>query len=224
MPYSGKSKRRFYRKSRKTYIPRSVKAYVAKTLDKSLEDKQIVRNLTDYSSLPNTWTEINLCAPSQGVADGQRIARRIKIKSLHVKGVITGGITGTTLDDSYNVVRMVVATFTYPAGTTPLATYGATIHQPLMKTVNLAALKHLYADKYITLNASTNEKGPGDGYAPIAKNVSYYKKFKNLYVNFADDTATTPHVRLFLSFISDSSAVAHPGFVAGYILVKYEDA
>lgn len=225
MPYSGKSKRRFYRKSRKTYVPRSVKSYITKTLDKSIEDKHIVRNLTDWNSISTSWSEFNMSSMAQGTGGEYRIGRRIKIKSLLIKGVLCSGVNQTSLDDAYNVVRIVIGTFTFGSGTTPLASYAITINQPIDSTVGVAAVQKLYLDKYITLNCSTNEKGPGDGYAPVLKNFNYYKKFKKpIYINFADDTATTPNKRLFFSLISDSVAVPHPGFINGYIYMRYEDA
>jgi len=223
MPYSGRSKKRFYKKSKT--VPRAVKTYVTKTLDKQTEDKVMYYTLQGlYTTIPNTWTERSLCTPVVGTSGGDRIGRRIKIKSIQIKGVLTGGQDELLTDDSYNVVRLVLATFNYPSGTTPLATYAATIDQPLIKNINLAALRRVYFDKYIPLSCTSTEKGGGDGYTPMPKLVKYYKKFNNLYVTFGDDTVASPDKRLFLSAISDSAAVTHPGFVNGFILIKYEDA
>lgn len=217
-----RSRRRYNRK-----VSRAVKRYVSKKLDNATEDKFNIINMTagGLTSIPSTWVEVALCNPGQGTAKNQRIGTKIRIKSIEVNAVLSAGANQVVTDDAYNVFRMVVGRYTVQTAT-PLATAGITLNDPIKKDWNNArsTLITKYMDRYIPLTVTSTEKGAGDGYAPGLKLIKFYKRFKNLVVTYNDDTINYPSSRLLMGFISDSAAVTNPGFVAGYTLVRYEDA
>jgi len=203
-----------------------VSKMVARAIDKATEDKLVVKTLrTDMSSIPiTTWTEINLCNPAQGLTNSTRVGRRIKIKSLEFRGIIAGGANESAFDDMYNTVRVVFALW----NTTNDTPIGNALDRdyPLQSTTYTGAqklIKKLY-DKQIGFQVASTEKAAGDGYAPEVKSIRFYKRFKNLYIEYADDSTTYPNKRLIMSCVSDSAAVPNPGFIGGYTFVKFEDA
>lgn len=221
-------KKRTYRpKTSMSKVPKSVKKYVAKAIDRNIEDRKVIFALpTEFGSVGTTWIEKDLCsAIATGDGYGTRSGRAIKVKNIEVHGTVAQGSNGTLTDDQYNVMRFVCGAFTGTAST-PLASAGVGLNMPITKTENCRNfLKQVYTDRYIPLNVTSTEKGGGDGYTPEVKNFNYKKRFKTPYtIKWGGDDASYPANRLFVSMLSDSSAVVHPGFVAGWITVTYEDA
>jgi len=206
-------------------VPRGVKAYVAKAIDRNIENKHLGDSLDNtFDSLPNTWTELNVCNPAQGDTAQSRTGRQIKIKSIEIRGVIVQASVESALDEPYNTVRVVLGL--YNTSDTPLADSGTTIDG--FVTTNLSTRAYLikkYLDKYIAMGVSSTEKGGGDGYAPTVRTFKYFKRFKKpIVVMYGDDTTDYPNKRLILSMVSDSSVVPNPGFYHGYYLCTFEDA
>lgn len=209
-------------------VPKAVKSYVQRAIDASNENKYKVYSLvTQFGSLGNTWTETALTTITQGVGKEQRIGNRIRIKSLEIKGIISAGANQVLADDAWNVTRMVVGVYDGPTSLTPLATAARGMNDPIRKDYLSAngLLRKKYVDKYIPLMVTSTEKGGGDGYAPQLKTVKYYKQWKKgILVQWSNDTATYPNCNLVVSLLSDSIVVTHPGFVAGYMVLTFEDA
>lgn len=212
---------------RQKYVPRPVKQYVQKALDRNTENKYKVLNMvTQYGTVTSTWNEAGLNTIAQGVAKEQRIGNKIRIKSLEIKGCISSGANELLTDDAYNVLRVILGLYR-GSSVTPLATSGRGLNDPL-RTDYLSAnglLIKKYMDKYITLPVTGTEQGAGDGYTPSVKNFTYYKRWKKgILIQWSNDTTNYPSANLVLSMISDSIAVTNPGFVAGYAVMTYEDA
>lgn len=206
-------------------VPYSVKRYVRSVLDAEVEDKQATWSLaTAFASIGNTWTELSLAQPAEGVTGATRVGKKIRIKSLEVNGVCAGGASELATDDAYNIVRIVICTTDWSAGGTPLATATIGLNEVLNKN-RTQLLSKKYLDKYIPFEVSSTEQGGGDGYAPSLRKFKYYKRWKNgMPINFADDTASAPDKLLILGMLSDSAAVPNPGFVCGWVKVRWEDA
>lgn len=218
-----------YRRARRVYrkkgVTKSVKRYVAKAIDRSTENKQVYQTLaSNWGSVGNSWIEVNLCNPAQGLTETTRIGRKIRIKSINLRGIMVGGQTNTVADDKYNVVRIIIGLYTYgPSGSNVLNTAGATISQPITKNWNTKGMliKKFY-DKYITLPVAGLDS---TGYVGLPKQWKYFKRLgKGILVNYADDSSSYPNKAIVMSVISDSTAVANPGFISGYGLISYEDA
>jgi len=206
-------------------VSKAVKKYVTKALDVHTEDKYLTDALaTDFASVSTDWIEKNMALPTQGVTNTQRVGAKIRVKSLEITGVLAGGADESLLDDAYNVMRCVIAT--YNAGvSTPLGTAAVTIDEPIMVQTSSSTLKRKLLDKYIHFNVVSTEQGEGDGYTPQLKQFKYFKRFpKGLLITFSDSTVTYPNTRLIMSMISDSAAVPNPGFVHGFWKICYEDA
>lgn len=177
------------------------------------------------NSIPSTWVEVNTCNPAEGANKYGRIGTKIRIKSIEINTVLSGGQNGLLTDDNYNIFRIVIGKYTGQTAT-PLASASVGLNSPIKKDWNngRGTLIQKYVDRYIPLDVASTEKGAGDGYTPKLKIFKYYKRFKNFVVTYADDTTNYPSSRLIMSFISDSAAVTNPGFVSGYAVIRYEDA
>jgi len=208
-------------------VPASVKTYINNKLDKIMEDKFVNFSLTDvtygFPSVGNAWTERELNLVAAGTESNQRTGRRIKLKSLEIKGTLAAGASGNVLDDPYNNMRIVIGLYDE---STPLTTGSATMFLPIMRTLGTnGSLIKKYLDKFVALNVTSTEKGQGDGYAPQCKTFKFYKKWKKgIFIDYIGTDADDGTKFLYMSCISDSAAVPNPGFVTGYILLKYEDA
>lgn len=199
---------------------------VKRMLDANIEDKFTTNTLTStWSSVAGAWVELNLCNPGEGDTGYTRTGRKIRIKSLEIKGVAVQGSSESLTDDAYNVMRVVIGWYTGTTDT-PLQTAGIGINGSFNNlNKGSAQLVRKYLDRYITLPVTSTEQGAGDGYAPGMKHFRYYKKFKQpLTIQYGDDTATYPSHRLIMSVISDSVAVPNPGLNYGYFIVRFEDA
>lgn len=207
-------------------VPPSVRAYVRRAIDYNVEDKHISYNLdTLFSSVSNNWTEANVCNPDQGDTVSTRVGRRIRIKSIEIKGIFLGGISDLSTDDVYNTVRIVIGVY-QGTSNTPLAAGGQGYDNPLIATSGTSAGQRLikkYYDKYHAIQ--TCGKGLGAGYAPVPREFEYYKRFKKpIVVTYGDSTDDYPSKALIMSVHTDSLAASNPGFVCGYVMCKFEDA
>ena len=61
-----------------------------------------------FGSVGGVWSELNLNRISQGVDVFARVGRRINVRSVEIKCVLCQGSSGSTLDDPYNVMRVIL--------------------------------------------------------------------------------------------------------------------
>lgn len=225
MPYYRRS---YVRRPRRRYPSRyrAVKAIVNRAIDRHMENKIVSQRLNvNFGTITTAWVESTLAQVQQGTAENQRLGRKIRIKSVFMKGVIAGGTNEVATDDPYNYVRLILGIYN-GSGLTPLATAGALRDDPITTVLGCrSTLRKKLFDKYVTFQVTSTEKGGGDGYTPQLKQIKYYHRFKNgLLINFGDDNVTYFDKMLFLSCISDSAAAPSPGFIGGYIGLTFEDA
>jgi len=214
-----------YNKSKKHYrkpTKKSVTAIVKNQIAKSQEWGHFTRSMVDeFGSVPNSWLEYDLCSQiTEGDDVMNRQGREIRIGSLEIKGIMSAAAVGGVGDDLVNQMRLCIALWNGSA-TTPLETSGVDLETPIMKS-DLAGnqLIKKYVDKFIPLN--TTCQGRANGYVPEYKTFKYYKKFKEpIVVKFSSNAGTYPDKKLMVSFISDSSAVTNPGFVSGYMNLRF---
>lgn len=219
-------RKKTYKKYKLQKVPKSVKNYVDRKLDTTVEEKRLPTDLkVAFGSIGTMWTERTLFQVSQGVKNSERIGNRIRVKSIEIKGIVSQSSAESALDEPYNVLRIVLGHYKGSA-VTPLTLGGAGLNTPITKHENTGAtLIKKYMDKYIPLTAVSTEKGGGDGYTPSLKQVKYYKRFKKgKIIEFMNHTTGTYNGMFVLSMLSDSSAIPNPGFVAGYMIVTYDDA
>lgn len=209
------------RKLRK--VSYKIKSFVKRQLDKNIEDKTVTISLpASFSSISTTPVEYNWCQISQGLDTGNRIGRRIRVKSLYFRGIVGLGASQIATDDPYNCLRIILATWKGNT-TTPLASVaGSSVNTVYHVRSGYPLLMKKYADKLVALNTSSGNVG--GGYTPVQRKVEFFKKFKHLYINFGDNLYTSADKTLVLSMVSDSGAVPNPGFHAGYARMVYEDA
>lgn len=211
--YSGKKKTK-----------QSVKALVKTQLTALSETKMRTTSVlaSDFGSISNEWINIPLTNITLGTDFFQRIGSKISLKSIEFRGVLVGGANESAFDDPYNVVRIVLSRWDGES-VTPFSTLsGHSMHIPINRTIaGCPGMKSKYYDKYIAMNVSSPEKGAGDGYAASARVISFKKTFKKgIPIIYSTVGASD---KFFLSMLSDSLAVPHPGFVTGYCMVTWKD-
>lgn len=206
------------------YVPYAVKKYVANALDRAIEDKVAFISIpsTVFASVNTTWKEMDCSSIAEGLTGASRIGKKIRIKSVEIRGVFTGGQVGAAADDYYNTIRCVVALWD-GAATAPLATPVFNMNYPLTSVSQQQLIKKYY-DQYICSRCNGGD-ADGTGLIPLPQQFKFYKRWKNgLLIEFGDDTASYPDKRVVWSMVSDSTALPHPGFVNGYMKITYEDA
>lgn len=188
------------------------------------EVKYISRVLpTFFSSVANTWTELDVSNIGQGTSVITRIGSRVLLRSISVHMIIAQGSNATALDDPWNVVRLILATYIAGASATPLATAGASINSVVQRNANTQGrLVTKYYDDYVPLEVASIERASGDGYAPSLKRVSFTRKL-NIPVTYGTDAATYADKILVLSMISDSTTTVNPGVIEGYSYLEFVD-
>lgn len=214
-------KRRPFRRSTKR-IGRKFKSYVKRTISRTLEKKSysFTMNQSPFSTMSGT-AEYLFCNPSQSTTSTGRIGRKIKITKIRFSGcVIAGGQSNLGTDDKYNVVRLCLATWKKGITLTPFATNSIGIGTPLDRDT-YQLLGKVYYDKTLIMNTAGRDS---TGYLPTIRKWSMKKKFKNLVINYADETATYWDKQLFFSVATDSGLAPSPGFIAGTMRVWWEDA
>jgi len=223
--------RRFYR--RRPYVPRSVRSYVRRVVSSNIENKRnVVRLDTTWGSVPSAWTEGVITRIPQGDHIFARVGRRINVRSIEIKGVITQGTSGLLPDDAYNVVRIVLGLWSGLSTTNsaPLSASSLTISDPISSWnssggTNTYRLIRKYLDRYITFSSPSMMSDDGISLVPATRTFSYFKRFvKPMYIQFTSGDAESADRWFCLSMISDSSFAPNPGFASGYCLVTYEDA
>lgn len=217
--------KRFPRRFRKRYFKRfPIKKMIAKQLEKNVEWKSYTTDLLyQYGAIGSSWIEQGISENiAEGVTENTRVGRKLTIKSIEIRGVISQGSVGGITDDAYNVIRMVIGHFNGNTAA-PMTAAGIGIDMQIDRhSHTLTKLVKKYLDKYITLVPANVITA---GYTPQLKMFKYYKKFpKGITVHYGDDTSSHYDHNLVVSMISDSAAAVDPGFINGYMKVSYTDA
>lgn len=201
------------------------KQQVRAMLVQNVEQKWITRDLAALAPSVGAWNEIDTSNIGQGTTLNTRVGSSVVLTSLSVVGVIAQGSAQSALDDAYNVIRIVVGLYTAgPASSTPLLDAAALISTPILREAyTRGRLLKKYYDAYVPLQVTCLERAGGDGYCPGLKMINLHFTL-NEKVTYGTDAATYPDKRLMIAFISDSTAVVNPGFVAGYTTCHFTDS
>ena len=179
-----------------------------------------------FNSISNSWIEADLVnAVTTGATFNNRIGAKIRLLGVKVYGVLQNSYNAATplLGDSYNNVRMVAHINEQP-NIQPLFTSGLTMDENINPGRNTGITKTLL-DKYIPLYPpiTLNTTGTGLVAGPTAKIVKHFFKMPAGGLECSFGGAAGPRPTFYLSFVSDSAAPAHPGFVTGYATIYYTD-
>ena len=213
-------KKRYYKKSKKPTVSYAVKKYVKKTITNTAEDKFNSGLLSlSHPTLSTSWIEKDLTELATGGAGNQRVGDEVMINNVGFEGVIVGGQSNNSLDDSRNIVRIVVAEWDGRVST-PLATNAATISDILRKDEIVG--KGLIRVLYDKVHLFTSFGRDSTGYMPTQKHIKFNKKLLRK-IKYASSTASEAQTRIILSMISDSSLAPGPGFVQGKWYITFKD-
>lgn len=181
-------------------------------------------NTMGFDSIGTAWREYDILGQIvPGAGANARIGRRIEIRSCRFRGVLSGGaVGGGPVDDYYDNVRIMMYTMSQnkTVATTPASTAGFVINTPLNKLYMPGLGKVLY-DQFIGI---TNQPWAANSAAPGMREIDVYHRFKKpVLCHFTGDLINTNQFQIFVSIVSDSAAVPHPGFGSGYFEVAYYD-
>lgn len=198
-------------------VPKSVKTYVTKKIDNMIEDKFIHNDLSaisTFNSIGSTWQNYALCTPPQNVSASGRTGRSVRVKGFELYGILTPA------DSAGNIVRIIAHLNT---SATPFLGPVFDFDWNCAPDNNTGgALIRKYYDKFIPLRFTS--AAAGDAVA-LQKVIHIKKRFKKpLKITWATDSDTYFNHMLYISVISDSGVVAHPGFTRGFVRCDYEDA
>lgn len=218
MSSKGYKRSKPYKKIRKTIRPRSIGRLP------ELKHGFALMPAMGLDSVGTAWREYDLVGqivPGAGI--NARIGRRIEIHSVRFRGVLTGGAIGAGgADEYYNNFRFVMYVMhqARTAATTPMATAGYVINTPLNKNYMPGLTKVLRDDLF----GLTNMPYGSNACAAATREVDHYVKFKRpLLVEYVSDGMNSNQTQIFISCVSDSGVVPHPGFTSGYFEMKFTD-
>jgi hypothetical protein len=184
---------------------------------------------TKYVSIPlhtafhSIGTAAGTSAPLNNVIQGteyygQRIGRNVLAKHLAIHGVLVGGQSNTNVDDSYNVVRIVVATYN-----SSIAAPFTNLTLDLILDDRDAAFPGLIKVLYDKMFVLASPGSDTVGYLPATKSISIDIPLdEEIQFNGTGNNATTP-TNIIIGMVTDSAAVPNPGFVSGTEILSYSD-
>jgi hypothetical protein len=183
--------------------------------DTRTETKYLVGSLnSDFSSVSTTSIPVELTTSiDEGDDFSNRDGRKIFFDSLLLQGTLVGGQSNVVTDDAYNLFRIIVYE---NAGTAAPPAIGVTA---FLTPEITASMGKIFYDGLVMLHT------PGlnsTGYIPAVKLVSVTIPIKK-YIRYATTTGIGSPNGIYLVMVSDSSAVSHPGFVAGTYVIKFQD-
>jgi hypothetical protein len=181
------------------------------------EVKFFSETLTSYfASVGTTPVSRDLFAYiAQGTDVANRLGRSIRSESVVIRGVICGGQVNVATDDNRNSFR--VSLIECVPGTSP-----SSFTLNVVPDVRLVAgFQRIIWDKVIDLETPGKDS---TGYLPALVPFSLRIPYRKLMRYTTSSTAPTTGSTLMLVCSSDSSAVAHPGFVDGTWTVYFTDA
>ncbi len=162
---------------------------------------------TDFSSVNNTWTDVDIGGKIvEGDAFNQRDGRVVNLKYFTFNGVLAA-------EDIFNIFRIVVVI----ADKDGFTTGGGNINSDWNPCTENGCKVILY-DKYFYLNNNTGDSNMNRQVIKFALNL------KNMKVGYNGGTINmTKGDSIRVLMISDSSLIAHPGFLTGYYRLTYKD-
>lgn len=139
-----------------------------------------------------------------GVDCNARIGRRIRVTRIGFQGTLIGGQTNSLADDPYNTVRLVIVKavpgFTWNGGLSVNGFIDPRYH---------AGLFEVLYDKAMVLRATAKDS---TGYVAAAKVVRFNIPMSAVFEYNGTGAAAPVGKEMRAYCVSDSSAVAHPGF------------
>jgi hypothetical protein len=144
----------------------------------------------------------------------QRIGRKIHVRRMRFSGVLLGAQVNGVADDPYNVVRvsLVVAEPAFAAA--------VTLYDPWDPRVQSGFRRCLF-DQRIVIQAPAKDS---TGYIAAAVPFEFDVPMDIILEYVATAAASPRVVTIFLSVVSDSTAIANPGFTSGsYLIMDYTD-
>lgn len=163
-------------------------------------------------SVSSTATVNTLNAIAQGTDNTNRVGRKIRVKSLYVRGNIIAG-------DATNNVMIWIGWDTQTNGSQALATQ---IFQSQATDLGpLSPLNLNYGNRFITIK---HKNFTVDTSGNASRTFKWYKKLNTVctYGGTAADTASIYTNALVLVVVSDSIAVSHPS-ISFYCRIRFTD-
>jgi len=204
------------KKQKMAVSARSAKVLVSRALRATEEVKFSDYNSSNGADYNASTTFYSLCDIAQGATSSTRVGDKIRIRSLHVKGMVLCA-------DSYNHIRVIVfqwhpmSTASVPTPTDILTTLGSG-YTPFStyKDNNEGDYSILYDKTVVTVASQSNATREFDFWITGGK-------FFDRTVHWTAGSSSLAKNKLFLMIISDSSTNPHP--TATFVTrLRYADA
>lgn len=183
------------------------------------EIKYIGRVLTgEFASISTSGAIYDMCSNiAEGAEINQRIGRSVKLRRLDVYGTLVGGQTNLVTDDRYNTVRITVFTGAPGIGVGGINWSLNAIADP--RTCN--GVERILYDEVVTLRSFSRDS---TGYMPAQRAVRFSVSLSGRRQLFSALTSGSQSCStVYLYMVSDSAAVANPGFVSGVASISWID-
>lgn len=197
-----------------------------------MAEKKVIENsiASAFVSVGTTPVEGTIANIAQGTNSYSRVGRKIAIQGIRLHGtVVSGAVGAAATDDAYNRFRIMLSCCTPDTSTSsgPMASHGVTTESSFTRAVgggggNQTLLRKLL-DRKLILRGITD--ADGSGYQPIPVKFDYNIRLrKPIVVTWLTDAVTYPDKVLWVSMVSDSAIIPHPGVLSGcYCNVYFTD-
>jgi len=191
------------------------------TISSRIAGKEVkfVANSVGWASLGLSPSRLPLLSAIAGGSDcfSQRIGRRIRVTKVRFRGQLLGAQTNSIADDPYNTVRV---TLIRCVPGTVFTSYTVSNAIDLRFSTSAGLLEVLY-DRTVVLNVNAKDS---TGYVAAAKEWEFIVDC-NIVIDYGSAAAAAPiNQELVLYAVSDSGAIANPGFSsASTYAVEYVD-
>lgn len=207
----GYKKKRSYRKG---LGYKSVYKIAKKAVMKSAETKYVQEALTgQFSSIGSaTWSNTSVTGSvSAGYGLHDRTGCKIKAVGFRLRGFIEKG-------DSTNIVRVIAA---FVNDDLDLTSPGIGLYDDV-RGIQVKGIKKIAYDRYIQWDDVYTDTA-GSITDNRSKLITINLKPKGIYKYYGDGFDAETETKFVVMMLSDSAAVAHPGFVSGEWTFWYKD-
>ncbi len=182
------------------------------SVSRSISQFRVSDLTATFASIGSGLVTRDYSALGQGTEYYQRVGRRVVITHVDICGTLVGGQQNSIADDAYNTVCL--ALVINAPGSAPT---GWTLPTPIGPQLTAGVKKVLWTKRFVLNTNAKDSTGYIAKAALVSERIPVNEPFE--YVSSADTAATNQS--LYLVGMSDSVAVANPGFTSGYIMVAF---
>jgi len=166
------------------------------------------------ASISTTATMIDMSGITTGATVVTRLGSRIFVKDVLLDLAFIGGQSNLATDDNRNLLRVAIVDSVYPA----TGTFNVSA---LLDSREMLGVTHTYYDRLMELNSPGADS---TGYMPAGASLKCIVPINRSYKFVGNGAHNCWPISLQFWIVSDSTAVSHPGAVAGNVTMRFIDA